>query len=725
MNLFHAIRNILDRKFSVFFILLFVVICSSAWIFINILNILEQKIISNLEIESTRVERILLDRMQSTYGIAKSVNLQILYNSHNKAHINEILQKFKSTPELSESFSWTIFSWSDSDYKLIVDAKYGIMGNHFDLSIRDYISLTKSNPGMLYLGNPVFGSTSKKWMIPGGVGLVDKDNKYLGATVIGFEIDALARVISKDMISKDINIEIINNNGVSILEVDSKYFGVPRKNKSSSNPEILRTLHESKNNKIDVVTNVSFAGNKQAFLIKNLKSPAYSLIFKYDARSINNFLWESLISRSLEIFTMTLTSIALLILVYKIEVLKQKLIVAKNIAENANEIKDKILFSISHDIKNYIFGIGGLGRMVIDSKNKSEILKNEDLQIVETICEQAEELRYFVEDLLDVNHIDAGGLSLGEIKEAKIQDIINSTLVLSKSLAIKNNVLIKTQIENDLPKFNCDPRRIKQVLMNLVGNALKYNKPNGEVIIVAKYLESSRQLCIEIIDSGFGMSEEEIKKYLAGNGSEIDKSDVMKIKNIDSHGIGVPIILRLVGLHNGKIEVESIKDSGTKVGLYFSLENSLKIKNKALSQKGEFLSDKSRKKKSLNKLILLVDDNPVNIKITCRILELEGYQVIYAENGNDAILMIEQHHPDLVLMDGEMPVMNGYDATIKIRKGDLFKSFKKFKTIPIIGLMSSSSEAVIQKSAESGMNDHLEKSTSKTKLLDIIARNLM
>jgi len=722
MNLLQTAKNILYRKFVAFFILLFVSIGLVIWFFISIFHIHSQRVKSALEVESIKVERILIDRMQSTYSIVKSMNSQILINSHDKTHIHEILRKFKSTPELSDSFSWTIFSWSDENYKLTVDAKYGIMDDYFDLSIRDYIFLTKSDPGILHLGNPVYGSTSKKWMIPGGVGLVDKNGAYLGAIVIGFEIDALARSIYKNVNNENIGIEIVNGNGISILEVDSKYSGMPRKDKISNDLKISKSLIASQRDKpyIDTIS-VNLLSDKKAFLIKNLDILNYSLIVKYDQEPMNNSLWESFILRSLEIFIMFLVSGSLLILVYKIEKDRQKrLIEAKNVAENANEAKDKILFSISHDIKNYIFGIGGLGRMIIDSKKTSEVLKNEDLQIVETICDQAEELKYFVEDLLDINHVEAGGLSLGAVRAVKVKDMIDTIVTFSKSLASDNQIYVRTEIENNLPEFNCDPRRIKQILINLVSNAIKYSRANSEVIIKVKYLENKNQLYIEVVDKGFGMSEEDVKKYLSGNGVEIDKSEIEQVKEVDSHGIGVSIVLRLVEIHNGTIEVDSGKNLGTKVKVYFDLSKPLKVK-KRLSLKKDNIPFKQSNKTSLkDELILLVEDNPVNIKITCKVLELEGYKPLYAENGKEAIKMIEKYHPDLILMDGEMPIMNGYEATKNIRSGLNFDSFRKFKTIPIIGLMSSSNAEIIKKSMESGMNDHVEKSTSRTKLIKMI-----
>ena len=121
-----------------------------------------------------------------------------------------------------------------------------------------------------------------------------------------------------------------------------------------------------------------------------------------------------------------------------------------------------------------------------------------------------------------------------------------------------------------------------------------------------------------------------------------------------------------------------------------------------------------------NKTILLAEDNPVNIRVTTKSLESKGYQVRHVENGQEVLAILDKEDFDLILMDGEMPVMNGYDATKAIREGSIFKKFTNYKTIPIIALMSSSDEKTIKRALDSGMNAHIEKSTSRTKLFDVI-----
>jgi CheY-like chemotaxis protein len=194
--------------------------------------------------------------------------------------------------------------------------------------------------------------------------------------------------------------------------------------------------------------------------------------------------------------------------------------------------------------------------------------------------------------------------------------------------------------------------------------------------------------------------------FLAESGKNIDKSN---LQNIDSHGIGIPIVFKLVELQGGKIEVASQKNIGTTVKLFFeSAPNQEKVKN--------YLPQ--------NKKILIADDNLVNLKITIKILQSAGYQTASAQNGEEVLKILDEENFDLILMDGQMPVMNGFEATKKIRDGKIFKKFKQYKTIPIVALMGNGDSQLAKKTLDCGMNICLEKSISKDDLLTTIQKFL-
>ncbi len=247
---------------------------------------------------------------------------------------------------------------------------------------------------------------------------------------------------------------------------------------------------------------------------------------------------------------------------------------------------------------------------------------------------------------------------------------------------------------------------MKQILANLISNAIKYSQPQSVVVISCSHVLGQNKLCIEIADQGIGMDADELKMFLSESGKNIDKSD---LQNVDSYGIGIPIVFRLVELQGGKIEVVSKKNIGTTIKLFFESAPNLENDKNYLPQ---------------NKKILIVDDNLVNLKITTKILQSVGYQTKTAQNGKEVLKILDQENFDLILMDGEMPIMNGFEATKKIRDGKIFKKFKQYQTIPIIALMANSNSQLIENALDCGMNICLEKSISKDNLLATIQKFL-
>ena len=150
--------------------------------------------------EASVAENILLDRFYSTFFIINKIGKEIAKSPRDKKHIQTTLNKYKTESSFNHIFSWTIFSWADQNLQITVDSEYGIMKIPCDLSIRDYTQESMLKSEEMLLGKPVYGSTSKKWMIPGGVGIVDQNQQFLGIVNVGFEISNLAKII-KDLLT--------------------------------------------------------------------------------------------------------------------------------------------------------------------------------------------------------------------------------------------------------------------------------------------------------------------------------------------------------------------------------------------------------------------------------------------------------------------------------------------------------------------------------------------
>lgn len=550
-------------------VILLSIVLFAMWLFLRLVEVREENIKSVLEVDGVKVEGVVIDNFDYTFSIISNMNAQIKERPYSKQHIQNILEKYKTHPSLVNTFSWTIFSWADENDQITVDALYDIMKKPYDLSNRDYIPLAHKDPGKLYLGEPVIGSTSRKWMIPGGVGLLDKNGRYAGTMTIGFNIDFLAKTIQKNIQNKNVRIALFNNkNNLPILLVSStevEYFkddsGISEEEKN----HLLEIARSSKKENVDI----AIFGDSAAYLVKDIDSYDFSIVVEYDSKALNNELWTSIWSRSIEILGFILIVSLLIINIYR----REKVILAlKEKAEKANESKTNLLKTISHDLRNYISGIFGMANIISthDEDDASEQEKLEqDVKYAKIIEGQSEEMLRFVQNLLDINQAESGMMKLSQLEDCDVAEIINKMLFLNRNFTTKHQVKIIADIEENLPLLKCDRRKFKQILDNLITNAVKYSKRNSEVNIVAKYLQSKNQIYIEIIDNGIGMSKDEVEQAIAGNGISINKSGLGK--SVDSHGIGLPLVKMLVDLHNAEIEIESEKDVGTKCKLWFNI----------------------------------------------------------------------------------------------------------------------------------------------------------
>lgn len=243
---------------------------------------------------------------------------------------------------------------------------------------------------------------------------------------------------------------------------------------------------------------------------------------------------------------------------------------------NKNHLSSKIY----HDVRNYVSGVSGVAKIILDGKTSHEIEKNEDLKLIQTILEQSDQISFLIEEFLDSNDGKNQNFTLTKIQKHNINEIIKSAILNNQYFADQNNVKIVTDFAKNLPDLECDKIRISQILMNSINNAIKYSFQNGEVKISSKLIDD--KICIEVLDNGIGMNAKEVDMALSGNSESINKSSLEK--PIKSYGIGLPIIKDLVKLHKGKLEIKSTKGIGTNLKLYFNVdfENSPQAENNSL-----------------------------------------------------------------------------------------------------------------------------------------------
>lgn len=392
----------------------------------------------------------------------------------------------------------------------------------------------------------------------------------------------------------------------------------------------------------------------------------------------------------------------------KEEKFKKELLIAAKKAEAANRAKTEFLQRMSHDIRTPINGICGMVDMADHYADDME----KQIEYREKVKSASHLLLEMLNDVLDMSKLESDEVMLEEIP-FNLSGICEEVLVVVGQMAIEQNIRIMWE-ENEIIHRNCigSPAHVKRILMNILSNAVKYNKENGSIYISCRELISEQQdmTTIEFVcrDTGIGMTDE-FQKHIFEPFAQEHTGSRTKFAGT---GLGMPITKKLVEKMGGTITFESEEGVGTK----FVVLIPFKIDMEADQRKEqENVSEKSIK--GLH--ILLAEDNELNMEIAEFMLQNEGADVTKAWNGQEAVELFRKSKPgefDVILMDIMMPVMNGYEATKLIRSLDR----EDARMIPIIAMTANAFTEDRLRAKEAGMDEHIPKPVDVKLLLKVI-----
>ena len=357
--------------------------------------------------------------------------------------------------------------------------------------------------------------------------------------------------------------------------------------------------------------------------------------------------------------------------------MNRKLQLALENETKANQVKMRFLASMSHDIRTPINGIIGMLQVIQRCGDDKQRIKD----AYDKMWISSTHLLSLVNDILDIRTLETDSVVL-ENKSFKLSQLLGrvQTIIDLQASNSKIELFMKTQIEHN--HLMGSPTHIEKVLLNLLSNAIK---PGGKVYLSVKEKADCFEFVVE--DTGIGMSEEFIQDKLF-------KPFVQKNTRIDGAGLGMSIVHELVKKMNGSIEVKSKENKGTLFIVCLPLEvDKNPVKTQSLKPKTVSIENLS---------ILVVEDNDINMEVIEFMLQSEGAIVYKARNGKEAVEQFGQiKNLDLILMDLMMPIMDGYEATLQIRKKD--------KKIPILAMSANAYMQDIQKCYQAGMNGHISK----------------
>ena len=381
---------------------------------------------------------------------------------------------------------------------------------------------------------------------------------------------------------------------------------------------------------------------------------------------------------------------------------QEKLEAEKKAAEDSNRAKSDFLAHMSHEIRTPLTAITGIAE--IFQRNKSN-LDDKQKQLITTLNSSTAALKDLINDILDFSKIESGELDLDE-KTFELAPLFEEVIQMMSVRANEKGVRFvfdKKDIEENLQFFG-DSKRLRQILVNLMGNATKFtDKGSITVKVSCEDREGMGYLHVDVIDTGIGIAEEDIDIVF----ERFKQADSSVSRRYGGTGLGLPISRNLAKLMGGDILLESQLGKGSKFTLILPINMSYLNKNTVQDNKVDRkLNDKIISSLNEETRILLVEDYEGNIVIVGYMLEEMGFSYDVAKTGEEALELWQEHHYDVVLMDIQMPVMDGFTATKKIRE---IEEEKNLSHTPIIGMTAHALVGDKDKCIEAGMDSYLSK----------------
>ncbi len=413
---------------------------------------------------------------------------------------------------------------------------------------------------------------------------------------------------------------------------------------------------------------------------------------------------------------------------------EQELRSAKEAAEAASKAKSEFLANMSHEIRTPMNGVLGTTELLLNSP-----LTDKQRHLASTVHRSGRTLLAIINDILDFSKIEAGKLDL-ECVGFDLVQVLEESLELFMEAGRRKKLHLAQQFDDQIPRYlKGDPVRFRQILMNLLSNAIKFTE-HGGITLIAEFLSATPthvRLRVAVADTGIGIPPAAKARIFEA----FSQADGSTTRRYGGTGLGLSIARQLVGLMGGTIAVESEPGRGSTFSFTAELElQPLGTESTPIlapcapvpapyfaadavdgspyerAMPGSVVTDREKQEHSTAH-ILLAEDSPVNREVAIGMLEQLGYQVEVAENGRQALLATEQHSFDLVLMDCQMPEMDGLTATAEIRRRD---SGTDRGRLPIIALTANAMRGDREQCLAAGMDDYLTKPYTQQQLQEII-----
>lgn len=396
----------------------------------------------------------------------------------------------------------------------------------------------------------------------------------------------------------------------------------------------------------------------------------------------------------------------------------KKLDEARRLAEAALEARGAFLANMSHEIRTPLNGIMGMNELMSETP-----LTEEQRDYSTSIQASSQTLLCIINDILDFSKIDAGKLEIVN-EDFCLSEILDNTLYVQRQIARRNGLKFIEMREPDLPdRLRGDANRMKQVLSNLLSNAIKFTHEGNVTFQLERVHETESEVHLKFIISDTGIG---IEKAVQGNLFQpFTQADSSTTRNYGGTGLGLAICKNLVGLMQGEIDFESDGVSGSRFWFTIPFGKTPTTQSHLGKVNGSLVSAALRSLEEPlvedeSSRILVAEDSPIGQELIRKHLQHLGFNTTVVANGKDAVDAVCAEHYDLVMLDCEMPVMDGFEAAIKIRGLANGKS-----AVPIVALTAHTLDEARDQCLAAGMNDYLTKPINQNRLKRVLAEHLV
>ncbi len=412
------------------------------------------------------------------------------------------------------------------------------------------------------------------------------------------------------------------------------------------------------------------------------------------------------------------------------ELKEEKLLLSKRVDERTSDLsqlnaelykavrmKDEFLANMSHELRTPLNAILGMSEVLQEEVYGP--INDAQLKSLKTIEDSGRHLLDLINDILDIAKVSAGKVEL-EIFQVSILSICQLSLNFIKQAALKKNIKYTLQVETLTEHLMADERRLKQILINLLSNAVKFTPAGGSIGIIVREDKLAESISFTVWDTGIGIRPESLTKLF----KPFIQIDSSLSREYAGTGLGLTLVKNLTELHGGCVTVESTPAQGSSFTISLPLttftifDEDLKKRNLMQSTHDNSISDVKKaviaKEPAGDKaLVLIAEDNENNIYMLIDYLKNLNYRILVARNGNEAVSLAQEKCPDIILMDIQMPVLDGIEATKIIRKNDNPKIAK----VPIIALTALAMPEDMQKCFDAGIDEYIKKPLSLKNLV--------